>query len=314
MKFTRSWLEDHLDTSASLDDIEKTLSAIGLEVDSIENPGDKLGAFTIARVVEAKKHPNADKLQVLQVETKKGKPTKEVVCGAPNAREGMLGVFAPIGTYVPGLDITLVEKPVRGVVSNGMMCSAAELELSDDAEGIIEVDPSFADDIGKPYINALGLNDPVFDVGLTPNRPDCTGVRGIARDLAAAGLGKLRPEPKVKSVEGKYDCPVSINLEFANGTEDACPVFAGRYVKGVKNGPSPEWLQARLRAIGLRPINALVDITNYISYDRGRPLHFYDADKLQRWHCCAPRQERRKVPRPRWEGLRRRRRHVRHRG
>ena len=281
MKFTRSWLEDHLETSASLDEIAEVLSSIGLEVDGIENPAERLGAFTIARVVEAKKHPNADKLQVLQVETEKGKPTKEVVCGAPNAHEGMLGVFAPIGTYVPGLDLTLVQKPVRGVVSNGMMCSAAELELSDDSEGIIEVDPEFVDRVGEAYVDVLGLNDPVIEVGLTPNRPDCTGVRGIARDLAAAGIGKFKPEPKIKGVEGKYECPVSIDLEFAKGKEDACPVFAGRYVKGVKNGPSPDWLQARLRAIGLRPINALVDITNYISFDRGRPLHVYDADKLK---------------------------------
>ena len=280
MKFTLSWLKDHLETAATLDQITTKLSAIGLEVDGVENPGEKLASFRIARVLEARKHPNADKLQVLQVEVAPGEKPVEVVCGAPNARAGMLGVFAPIGTYVPGLDVTLVERPVRGVVSNGMMCSAAELELSDDSEGIIDVDESHAGSIGEPYAKAAGLDDPVIDVGLTPNRPDCTGVRGIARDLAAAGLGKLKSEPELAQVEGDYDCPVAIELEFAKGTEDACPVFAGCYVKGVRNGPSPAWLQDRLEAIGLRPINALVDVTNYISFDRGRPLHVYDADKL----------------------------------
>ncbi len=281
MKFTLSWLKDHLDTSATLDEISTTLSAIGLEVDGIENPAEKLGAFTIARVLEAKKHPDADKLQVLQVETKPGSKPLEIVCGAPNARAGMLAVFAPIGTYVPGLDVTLVEKPVRGVVSNGMMCSAGELELSGDADGIIDVPEDYADKVGETYVSAAGLDDPVIEVGLTPNRPDCTGVRGIARDLAAAGLGKLKPEPKLDGVEGDYECPVEIKLEFEKDNADACPVFAGRYIKGVNNGSSPAWMQARLEAIGLRPINALVDVTNYISFDRGRPLHVYDADKLK---------------------------------
>jgi len=280
MKFTLTWLKDHLDTNATLDEISTTLSAIGLEVDGIENPGEKLRPFRIARVLEARQHPDADKLQVLQVEIEPGGKPVEVVCGAPNARAGMLAVFAPIGTYVPGLDLTLVERPVRGVVSNGMMCSAAELELGGDSKGIIEVDEALAGKVGETYVSAVGLDDPVIEVGLTPNRPDCTGVRGIARDLAAAGLGTLKPEPELKGVEGSYDCPVDIKLEFSSDTADACPVFAGRYVKGVSNGPSPDWLRARLEAIGLRPINALVDVTNYISYDRGRPLHVYDADKL----------------------------------
>ncbi len=281
MKFTLSWLKDHLETTATLNEITTKLSAIGLEVDRVENPGEKLSSFRIARVLEAKKHPDADKLQVLQVEVAPGEKPVEVVCGAPNARAGMLGVFAPIGTYVPGLDVTLVERPVRGVVSNGMMCSGAELDLSDDSEGIIEVDETHAGQVGETYVSAAGLDDPVIDVGLTPNRPDCTGVRGIARDLAAAGIGTLKPEPELSPVEGDFDCPVAITLEFAEGSEDACPVFAGRYVKGVKNGPSPAWLRGRLEAIGLRPINTLVDITNYISFDRGRPLHVYDADKLK---------------------------------
>lgn len=283
MKFTLGWLKDHLETEASIDEIATALSAIGLEVDGIEDPGEALGAFTIARVTEAAKHPDADKLQVLQVEIAPGEPLMEVVCGAPNARAGMLGVFAPIGTYVPGLDVTLVKKPVRGVVSNGMMCSAAELELSDESAGIIEVDEAHAAHVGQPYIEAMGLNDPVFDVALTPNRPDCTGVRGIARDLAAAGLGTLKPAPDVgDDVEGAEPCPIPVQLDFASqdAAKSACPVFAARLVDGVKNGPSPEWLTRRLEAIGLRPINALVDVTNYISYDLGRPLHVYDADKL----------------------------------
>ncbi len=281
MKFTLSWLKDHLDTTKSVAELETKLNAIGLEVESIEDPGAKLGAFTVARIVEAKKHPNADKLQIVQVEVGKGKPLLEVVCGAPNARAGLVGVFAPLGTYIPGSNITLEKKPVRGVVSNGMMCSAAELELSEESDGIIELDESFAAKVGERYIDAAALNDPVIEVKLTPNRPDCTGVRGIARDLAAAGMGRLKPEPKLGAVDGKEPCPVPIKLDFEKDTANACPVFAGRLVKGVKNGPSPLWVQNRLKAVGLRPINALVDVTNYISLDRGRPLHVYDADKLK---------------------------------
>ena len=281
MKFTLSWLKDHLETDKTVEELSAKLNAIGLEVEAIEDAGKKLGAFTIARVAEAKKHPNADKLQVLQVEVAKGQPLMEVVCGAPNAKAGMLGVFAPLGTYIPGSKITLEKKPVRGVVSNGMMCSAAELELSAESDGILDLPPDWKDKVGDRYIDAAGLNDPVIEVKLTPNRPDCTGVRGIARDLAAAGMGKLKPEPKLGPVDGKDPCPIDIKLEFTPETADACPVFAGRVVKGVKNGPSPQWMQNRLTAVGLRPINALVDVTNYISYDRGRPLHVYDADKLK---------------------------------
>ncbi|MEE8531038.1 MAG: phenylalanine--tRNA ligase subunit beta, partial [Hyphomicrobium sp.] len=218
---------------------------------------------------------------VVQVETARGKSPVEVVCGAPNAKAGMVGVFAPLGTFVPGTGITLEKRPVRGVVSNGMLVSERELELSDEHEGIIELAPEMSDHVGERYIDVMGLADPVIDVGLTPNRPDCTGVRGIARDLAAAGMGKLKPERKIGKAEGTYDCPIPIKLEFTKETAGACPVFAGRYVRGVKNGPSPAWMQNRLRAVGLRPINALVDVTNYISQDRGRPLHVYDADKLK---------------------------------
>ena len=281
MKFTLSWLKDHLKTKATVEEISNTLSAIGLEVESVEDPGQKLGAFRIARIVEAKQHPNADRLRVVQVEIDKGQPPVEVVCGAANARAGLVGVFAPLGTYIPGSDITLEKKPVRGIVSNGMMCSDAELQLSDESNGIIDLDPAMASHVGERYIDVIGLNDPVFEVKLTPNRPDCTGVRGIARDLAAAGLGTLKHETRIQGVEGAFDCPVDVKLEFSKETANACPVFAARYVKGVTNGPSPAWLQARLKAVGLRPINALVDVTNYISQEHGRPLHVYDADKLK---------------------------------
>ncbi len=280
MKFTLSWLRDHLDTTASLDELTTRLSAIGLEVEGVDNPAEALAAFTVARVIEARKHPNADKLQVAQVEIARGQPPVEVVCGAPNCRSGMIGVFAPIGTFIPGTGITLEKKPVRGVASNGMLCSEREMQLSDDHVGILDLGDEHAGDIGKRYIDIMGLDDPVIEVKLTPNRPDCTGVRGIARDLAAAGLGTLKPEPALGTVEGTFDCPVDIKLDFTAETASACPVFAGRYVKGVKNGEAPLWLQKRLRAVGLRPISALVDITNYISLDRGRPLHVYDADKL----------------------------------
>ena len=281
MKFTLSWLKDHLETQHSVDELAAKLNAIGLEVEGIDDPAKQLGSFTIAKIVDAKKHPNADKLQVVQVEIAKGQPLMEVVCGAPNARAGMVAVFAPLGTYIPGSKITLEQKPVRGVVSNGMMCSAAELELSSDSDGILDLPAAWASKVGERYIDAAGLNDPVFDVKLTPNRPDCTGVRGIARDLAAAGMGTLKPEPQLGPVEGKTACPIDIKLEFTTETANACPVFAGRVVTGVKNGPSPAWMQNRLKAVGLRPINALVDVTNYISLDRGRPLHVYDADKLK---------------------------------
>ncbi len=278
MKFTLSWLKDHLDTNASIEVLSDKLSAMGLEVEGVVDPAKQLAPFRIARVLEAKPHPNADRLRVCQVET--GEGVMEVVCGAPNARTGLVTVFAPIGSYIPGTGITLDKRPVRGVVSNGMLVSERELQLSDAHEGIIELPETFAEKVGKPYAEALGLADPVFEVKLTPNRPDCTGVRGIARDLAAAGLGTLKPEPKLKGVEGTFDCPVEIKLDFPADAADACPVFAGRYLKGVKNGQSPNWMQQRLKAVGLRPINALVDVTNYISMDRGRPLHVYDADKL----------------------------------
>jgi len=275
MKFTLAWLKEHLDTEAAVDEIAETLTRIGLEVEEVFDPATALKDFRVAEVVKAEKHPDADKLQVLEVDT--GKERLQVVCGAPNARAGLKGVFAPVGAYVPGIDLTLTKAKIRGVESSGMMLSERELELSEEHSGIIELSPKAR--VGSPAAKALDLDDAVFDIAITPNRPDCLGVRGVARDLAAAGLGKLK-KINGKPVKGSFDNPVAIKLEFAKEAKDACPVFAGRLVRGVKNGPSPEWLQRRLKAIGLRPINALVDITNYIAYDRGRPLHVYDADKL----------------------------------
>jgi phenylalanyl-tRNA synthetase beta chain len=281
MKFTLSWLQDHLDTSASLAEIKAKLDQIGLEVEGIDDPADKLGKFVIARVLDAKPHPQADRLRVLQVEIEKGKPAVEVVCGAPNARTGLVGVFAPLGSYIPGTGITLEKKPVRGIVSNGMMLSEREMELSDNHDGIVDLEAKLADRVGRRYVDVLGLSDPVIEVKLTPNRPDCTGVRGIARDLAAAGLGTLKPEKKIAGVEGAFDSPTDILLEFPGQASPPCTCFAGRYIRGIDNAKgSPVWMQQRLKAIGQRPINAVVDVTNYIMIDRGRPLHVYDADKL----------------------------------
>ncbi|WP_141701670.1 YtpR family tRNA-binding protein, partial [Methyloceanibacter marginalis] len=242
MKFTRSWLKEHLDTEATVEEIAETLTRIGLEVEEVFDPASALKSYRVAEVVKAERHPDADKLQVLEVDT--GKERLQVVCGAPNARAGMKGVFAPVGAYVPGLDFTLTKAKIRGVESNGMMVSEKELELSDEHAGIIEL-PAKAK-VGSPAAKALGLDDAVFDIAITPNRPDCLGVRGVARDLAAAGLGKLRKET-VKPVKGRFENPVPIKLEFPKDAKNACPVFAGRLVRGVKNRPSPEWLQRRLR-------------------------------------------------------------------
>jgi phenylalanyl-tRNA synthetase beta chain len=276
MKFTLAWLQEHLDTKAKVDEIADTLTRIGLEVEQVFDPAIELAPFRVAEVVKCEKHPNADKLSVCEVNT--GKERLQVVCGAPNARAGMKGVFAPVGSYVPGIDLTLTKAKIRGVESNGMLLSERELELSDEHTGIIELDAKAK--VGSSAAAALGLDDAVIEVAITPNRPDCLGVRGIARDLAAAGLGKLKKDT-IKPVKGSFPNPVPIKLEFDKETADACPIFAGRLLRNIKNGPSPDWLQRRLKAIGLRPINALVDITNYISYDRGRPLHVYDADKLK---------------------------------
>lgn len=270
MKFTLSWLKDHLETEASVAQVVEAMTMAGLEVEHVEDPGTKLAAFSVARIVEAVQHPNADKLRVCQVETKDGR--KEIVCGAPNARAGLVTIYAPLGAYVPGSAITLEARPVRGVVSNGMLCSGRELEVADDADGIVELSEALA--VGTSAAEAFGL-EAVIDFEVTPNRPDWLGVRGIARDLAAAGLGTLKPDI-TQPVKGAFPCPIEIKVDG-----DACPVFAGRLIRGVKNGPSPEWLQKRLLSVGLRPINALVDVTNLISQDRARPLHVYDAGLLQ---------------------------------
>lgn len=273
MKFPLSWLKYHLETSASLTEICEAMTMAGLEIEHIENPADKFGAFTVAYVKEAVSHPDADKLRVCTVETVDG--IKQIVCGAPNARTGMRAVYAPLGAYIPGLDFSLDKKPrkIRGVESSGMMCSAKELELGDDHDGIIDLEGDWA--VGTPAVVALGQDDPVIDFEVTPNRPDWLGVRGIARELAATGIGTLKPMP-VTPVPGTFPCPVKVELDWP----EACPVFAGRVIRGVANVASPAWLQKALKSIGLRPINALADITNLIAYDRCRPLHVYDLAKL----------------------------------
>lgn len=271
MKFTLSWLKDHLDTNATVSEIVDAMTMAGLEVEDVENPAEKLKAFSVAKIVEAKQHPNADRLRVCQVDTVDGR--KEIVCGAPNAREGLVTIYAPLGAYVPGIDVTLEARPVRGVVSNGMLCSGAELEVDTDGDGILELDASLK--VGTPAAEALGVSDAVIDFEVTPNRPDWLGVAGIARDLAAAGVGKLIEKP-VASPKGGFKSPVNVVVD----PESGCPVFAARVIRGVKNDPSPEWLQKKLKAIGLKPRSALVDITNYLSFDRARPLHVYDVSKL----------------------------------
>lgn len=276
MKFTLSWLKEHLQTDAGLDEIVETMVAVGLEVESVDNPADRLAAFSIGEVLEADKHPDADKLKLCKVATKDGE--MQIVCGAPNARAGIKIAYAPVGAYVPGIDVTLKKAKIRGVESFGMMCSVRELELGDDHDGIIEA-PAEAK-VGDGVATWLGADDPVIDFEVTPNRPDTNGVDGVARDLAAAGLGKLIT-PSPAPVKGEFESPQKVELRFPEETKDACPAFAGRYIRGVKNGASPQWLQDRLRAIGLRPISALVDITNFMTYDRARPLHVYDADKLK---------------------------------
>ena len=278
MKFTLSWLKDHLDTTASIDEITYALTDLGLEVEGVENPAAKLADFTLGYVQSAEKHPDADRLNVCQVETDEG--VMQIICGAPNARAGITVVVAKPGVYVPGIDTTIGVGKIRGVESFGMMASERETELSEEHDGIIEL-PS-----GKPgdrFIDWLAENDPakvdpVIEIAITPNRPDALGVRGIARDLAARGLGKLKPRDS-DAVAGSFASPISVSID--DDTLDGCPVFYGRLIKGVKNGPSPAWLQDCLRAIGLRPISFLVDVTNFFTFDRNRPLHVFDADKVK---------------------------------
>ena len=271
MKFTLSWLKEHLETDAGVAQVVAAMTMAGLEVEHVEDPAGKLAAFSVARIAMAARHPNADRLRVCQVDTIDGR--KEIVCGAPNARAGLTTIYAPIGTFVPGSGITLEPRAVRGVVSNGMLCSAAELQTAEESDGILELDDALP--VGMPAAEALGL-EAVIDFEVTPNRPDWLGVVGIARDLAAAGLGRLK-DPTVTPTPGAFPCPIAIRLT----APEACAAFAGRLIRGVKNGPSPAWLRARLKAVGLRPINALVDVTNLITHDRARPLHVYDAALIQ---------------------------------
>ena len=275
MKFTLPWLKDHLETDASLGEIVDKLTMIGLEVENVEDKADLLKPFVIASVISAEKHPNADRLKVCMVDIGDGNPI-QVVCGAPNARTGMKGVFSAPGTFIPGKNITLTVGTIRGVESRGMLCSAAELMISDDHEGIIDL-PADAP-VGKSYVEWAGASEPVIEINLTPNRPDCTGVSGIARDLGATSIGTYNDKIP-KPAKSSFPCPVKVTLDFGK-TPSLCPAFGLRLVRGVKNGPSPDWLQKQLTAIGLRPINALVDITNFITFDRGRPLHVFDADKV----------------------------------
>ncbi|QPC86121.1 phenylalanine--tRNA ligase subunit beta [Mesorhizobium sp. NBSH29] len=272
MKFTLSWLKDHLETDASLDQIVERLTSIGLEVESVDDKSS-LKPFVIAKVLTAEKHPDADKLRVLSVDIGNGQAPIQVVCGAPNARAGLIGAFAAPGAYVPGIDVTLAIGKIRGVESHGMMCSERELELSDEHDGIIDL-PADAP-VGTSYASYAHLDDPLIEIGLTPNHPDATGVYGIARDLAASGLGTLKLAQVEKSV-ASGQMPVTVSID----APELCPGFALRLVRGVKNGASPKWMQQRLLAIGLRPINALVDITNYMTFDQGRPLHVFDAAKV----------------------------------
>jgi len=273
MKFTLSWLKQHLETGASLDEIVAAMTMAGLEVEAVENPAEKLAAFTVGKVLSAEQHPDADRLRVCRVETNDG--VKQIVCGAPNARAGIWIAFAPVGACVPGIDVTLKAAKIRGVESFGMMCSAKELEIGDDHDGIIELSGDGLA-VGQLAADVLGINDPVIDFEVTPNRPDWLGVRSIARDLAAAGLGKLI-ESSFSKIPGTFENPQKVKIDEI----ETCPAFASRVIRGVTNGPSPIWVQKRLRAIGLRPISALVDITNLLSFDHARPLHVFDLAKLQ---------------------------------
>ena len=273
MKFTWNWLQDHLDTDHDMATILDALPMLGLEVESLDDPKDRLGAFLIAEILEAKPHPDADKLQICSVSN--GTETLQIVCGAPNARTGLKTVLAPVGTYIPGLDITIKAGKIRGQTSNGMLCSAGELGLEGDDSGIMEVAGEAG--VGTSYVEYSGLSDPVIEIAITPNRGDCLGVRGVARDLAAAGYGTLKPIDFAEEA-GSFESPVK--WEIAADAEDAVPLVSGRYFRGLTNGAAPDWMAGRLLAIGQRPISALVDITNYVMFDLGRPLHAYDGDKI----------------------------------
>ena len=277
MKFTLDWLKDHLETKKDLDTIVDTLTNIGLEIESVEDKSKTFNDFTVAEVIKAEQHPDADRLRVCNVKTIDG--VFQVVCGAPNARTGMKGIFAPENSFIPGTGIRLKKSKIRGVESCGMLVSEKEMDISDEHDGIIEVEAKY--NLGDKFIDVFNLNDPVIEINITPNRGDCLSVRGIARDLAAAGLGKLKENTLINNIAGTFESPVKWEKDFKGDEEYICPGVAGRYFKNVVNKESPLWLQQRLKAIGLRPISALVDITNYITYDLGRPLHVYDADKIK---------------------------------
>lgn len=272
MKITLEWLKAHLDTDATVDDVVAALNRIGLEVEGVENPAEKLAGFRVAKVLTAERHPQADKLQVLTVDAGDGAPLR-VVCGAPNARAGLVGVLGLPGAVVPANGMELKISAIRGVTSNGMMCSTRELELGDDHDGIIEL-PADAP-VGAAFADYSGAGDPVIDISITPNRQDCMGVRGIARDLAAAGLGTLKPLD-VPVIAGEGAPTTAIRTDDTEG----CPAFFGRTISGVTNGTAPEWMRRRLEAVGQRSISALVDITNYVMLDLGRPSHVYDRATL----------------------------------
>lgn len=275
MKFSLSWLKEYIDTDKNLDEILHWLTMVGLEVEKVEDQTQLVKDFVVGHIVDAKPHPDADRLKVLRVKT--GIEILEVVCGAPNARSDMKGIFACNGSYIPGLDVTLKTTKIRGVTSNGMMLSEREVNLSDDHEGIIEVPNKL--ETGSSAAEALGLTDIIIDIAITPNRGDCLGIYGIARDLAAAGVGILKPI-KIPDIKGGFESPIKVNLNFNDADKDACPIFTGRYIRNVKNGESPQWLKDKISAVGLRPISALVDITNYMTIAHCRPLHVFDADKI----------------------------------
>src|SRR5215831_15977956 len=259
MKFTLSWLKEHLDTGASLAELRHGLTMLGLEVEEISNPAETLKGFVVGYVVEAVQHPNADRLRVCKVDT--GSGVVQVVCGAPNARTGMKGIFAPTGSYIPGTELLLKASKIRGEDHSGIIDLPADIKT------------------GIPAADALGLDDPVIEIKVTPNRGDCLGVHGIARDLAAAGVGTLKPI-KADKIAGTFKSPIKWTHAYEPRPDSPCPLVVGRYFRGIKNGPSPDWLQRRLKAIGLRPISALVDITNLVTFDLNRPLHVFDAKKL----------------------------------
>ena len=276
MKFTLSWLKDHLETQATLEEVSTRLTALGLEVEGIEEPSKTLAGFVVAEILKAEKHPDADKLQVCQVNA--GGETIQVICGAPNARQGLKVCLAQPGAIVPNDGMAIKQGKIRGVRSEGMLCSPGELNLEGTSDGILELETAASP--GTPFAEAYGINDPIIEIAITPDRADCLGVRGIARDLCAAGLGELKPLPRSAPVKGSFPPPIRWKRQL-EGTEDACPHVVGRVFRNLKNGPSPKWLQQRLQAIGLRPISRLVDVTNYVSYDLGRPLHVFDVDGLK---------------------------------